>query len=333
MVGKKGKLKKITKSKVEDILLDIIKKEKFSKEGKLTKKIDSFSSLDNAKNSDVSFCSSGNIKGIKQISESKAGIILCLTDMKGLVHPRKGSLLIFMDNPKLNYIKFLKKMKLLEEIKKEKQISSSAVIAKNAKIGKNCYIGNFVTIGKNCVIGDNTVIHDRTTLVQNCQIGKNCTIQSGVTLGEDGFSYDRYENGKVEKFPHFRGIKIGDFVEIYSNSNIARGSLNDTIIGNGTKIDSMVHIAHNARIGKNCLITAGSMIGGSSTIGDSSWCGLNCTIKNNVKIGNNVLVGAGACVIRNVPNDDIVAGVPAKSIKDKTKSEEIYLMSGQKESK
>lgn len=331
MVEKKDKLKKNNKLKIENILADVIKKEKFSKEGTLTKKIDSFSSLTEANHSDVSFCSYSMVKGVKNISESKAGIIICSTDMKGCVHPREGSQLIFVENPKLTFIQFLKKIKMLEEIKSGKQISSLAVIAKSAKIGKNCYIGNFVTIGKNCVIGDNTIIHDRT-IIQNCKIGKNCTIQSGVTLGEDGFSYDRYENGKVEKFPHFRGIIIGDFVEINSNSNIARGSLNDTIIGNGTKIDSLVHIAHNARIGKNCLIVAGSIIGGSSTIGDSCWCGLNCTIKNGVKIGNNVLVGAGACVIRNVPNSDVVAGVPAKSIKEKTSSGDLYLMSGQKKS-
>ena len=100
-------------------------------------------------------------------------------------------------------------IKQTEEARKGKHIFSSAVVAESAKIGKNVYIGNFVTIGKNCVIGDNTEIYDRTTLAQNVEIGKNCIIQSGVTLGEDGFSYDRYDSGKVEKFSHFKGLKIG----------------------------------------------------------------------------------------------------------------------------
>jgi UDP-3-O-[3-hydroxymyristoyl] glucosamine N-acyltransferase len=90
--------------------------------------------------------------------------------------------------------------------------------------------------------------------------------------------------------------------------------LSDTVIGNGTKLDALVHIAHNVIVGKNCELTAGTIIGGSTTVGDTCWTGLNSTLKDNIKIGKNVLIAAGAAVIHDVEDEDIVA----------------FLMSGQK---
>jgi UDP-3-O-[3-hydroxymyristoyl] glucosamine N-acyltransferase len=222
-------------------------------------------------------------------------------------------------------------------LQKEKQVGSglmtiipqNAAISPDAKIGRNCTIGNFVVIGANCTIGDNTEIHDRVTLAQNCKIGNNCVIQSGVTIGEDGFAYERHPSSELEKFPHFGGVIIGNGVEIDANCSIARGSLSDTVIEDGTKLDALVHIAHNVQVGKICQLAAGTIIGGSARLGDSCWTGLNSTIKNKITVGSNVLVGAGACVIKDVPDGDIVAGVPAKSIKSKVSSKETFQMAGQ----
>jgi UDP-3-O-[3-hydroxymyristoyl] glucosamine N-acyltransferase len=319
-----------TQWKIEDIL-EGISKEEFFVEGNLDKKITDIASLGEASDTDLAFCSYNETEAIKQITESKAGIILCKKCLRLCVHPKEGSQLVFLDNPRLSFASFANRMQAeRKNFRQETKISQSSIIAKDVIIGRNCYIGNFVSIGSNCIIGENTVIHDRVTLSQNCKIGKNCILQSGVTLGEDGFAYERHENNKLEKFPHKGGVVIGNSVEICANTDIARGSLTDTVISDGTKIDAMVHIAHNVKIGKNCMITGGTVIGGSAVLGDSCWTGLNCTIKNKVTIGNNVLVGAGACVIRNVLDGDIVAGVPAKSIKDKVSSNEVFLMSGQK---
>ena len=103
--------------------------------------------------------------------------------------------------------------------------------------------------------------------LQNCNIGNNSIMKSGVTIGEDGFAFERNADGDLERFPHIRGVKIGDNVEVGANTNIARGSLSDTIIGNGTKIADMVHIGHNIVIGKHCQIEQERLSGGVRKLG------------------------------------------------------------------
>jgi UDP-3-O-[3-hydroxymyristoyl] glucosamine N-acyltransferase len=120
---------------------------------------------------------------------------------------------------------------------------------------------------------------------------------------------------ELEKFPHHGKVVIENDVEIFANCSIARGSLSDTIIGQGTKIETSCHIAHNVTIGKDTELRAGTIVGGSTTIGNNCWLGLNSTIKNKIKIGDQVIVGSGSSVIYDIVDEDIVAGVPAKSIK------------------
>lgn len=294
-------------------------------------KVTGFAEIERASERDLAFCSYTGEKGKSCIATSKANIILCRKEMQGLVHPRgKQQLLVFTGNPRLAFIKIVNEM----QGKNNKKllnggISPTAVISENARIGSGCYIGDYAIIGDNCVIGDNTVVHDRVSLVQNSIIGSNCIIQSGVVIGSDGFAFERYSTGELEKFPHRGFVKIGNNVEIYANSSIARGSLSDTLIGDGTKIDALVHIAHNVVIGKNCELTAGTIIGGSTIIGNLCWTGLNSTLKNKIRLGDNVLVASGASVIHDIPDGDIVEGVPAKSIKHKVKTDELFLMVGQ----
>ena len=286
------------------------------------------SSITRAKPDDLSFCSYEGKKAVDLISQSGAGVIFCKKSLHGLVHPRQGVQLIFLDNPR--YVFVILANKIFEKQKRLTGIVPSAIISKIATIGSRCYIGEYTVIGDDCKIGDDTIIHDKVTLVKDCTVGNRCVIHSGVTLSDDGFAYERDEN-ELHKFPHFGRVLIGNDVEICANSHIAKGSLSDTVIGNGTKIDSLVHISHNVSIGKNCEITAGAVIGGSAEVGDYTWIGLNATIKDHVKIGNNVIVASGASVIHDIPSNDIVAGVPAKSIKNKVNatSDELFLMAGQ----
>ena len=294
-------------------------------------KVSGVSSLEEATKYDLSFCSSKGQDAIDSISKSNAALILCSSDLQGADIPSSSSQgLIFVENPRLAFIKAVNHMQ--NEVI-ERKISPHALISKTAKIGSNCRIGDLTVIGENCSIGDNTVIYDRVSLVRNCKIGHNCTIQSGVTMGFDGFAYERLPGGQLEKFPHLKGVVIGDDVEISSNCLIARGSLSDTEIGNGTKLDAAVYVAHNVKIGRNCLLTGGARIGGTVRICDQCWIGLNCTIKQKVRIGSNVIVGAGSVVLHDVSDGDIVAGVPAKSIKHKVTTDKLFMMAGQDKKK
>ncbi len=295
-----------------------------------TKLINGFSSLEDATCNDLSFCLGNGEQWLTSIMDSHAGAIICKNSIRGILFSKAlDKQLIFVKNPRLTFIRIVKHIR--KNQKKMAGIAASAAISENAKIGKNCYVGNFASIGENCIIGDNTIIYDRVSILPNTKIGKNCSVQPSVTIGADGFGFERFpDNLALERFPHFGGVIIEDDVEICANSSIARGSLSNTIIGKGTKIDALVHVAHNVRIGTNCELTAGTIIGGSTIVGNNCWLGLNCTLKNKITIGDGVIIACGATAINNVPDYDIVAGVPAKSIKGKAKldKDKLFLMAG-----
>lgn len=133
--------------------------------------------------------------------------------------------------------------------------------------------------------------------------GENCTI------GGAGFGYE----GGIP-VPHLGGVWIGDNVTLHNSVNIDRGVTGNTVIGSGSKIDSLVHVAHNAQIGENCLIVAGAIIGGSAEIGEGTFVGMNASVLQKIKIGKFCVIGAGAVVTKNVPDGETWAGVPAKKI-------------------
>ena len=299
----------------------------FESEGSRNLQVTKFSSITDADSTDISFCYYEGDEAINYISKSNAGIILCKESMIGKIKPKNGQQLYFLDNPRLAFVQLFHKYSNTSETK---VVSKNTTIDDSAKVGKGCSIGDYSVIAKDCIIGDNCIIGSRVSL-KNCKIGDNCIIQTGSVIGEDGFAYERYANNELLRFPHIGKVIISDNVEICANCSIARGSLSNTLIGKGTKLDALVHLAHNVKIGKNCELTAGTIIGGSTTVGDSTWTGLNSTLKDNIRVGDNVIVGAGAMVIRDVDNKDIVAGVPAKSIKNKTNTNLTFLMAGQKE--
>ena len=149
----------------------------------------------------------------------------------------------------------------------------------------------------------NVPLHPENEIHWSAQIG------TGSVIGSDGFGYVRDETGALIKMPHMGNVVIGEYVEIGCNVCIDRAVVGSTVIGEGVKIDNLVHIAHGVKIGKHTLVVAGAVIGGSAEIGDRCFIGINASIKNKVKIGNDCIIGMGAIVLHDVPDNTTVKGV------------------------
>ncbi len=192
------------------------------------------------------------------------------------------------------------------------QIKPGVVVKRGVIIGDNCTIDSNTTIGINVMIGHDALIGSNCSL-QNCIIGNNVIIHPGVKIGQDGFGYSLADGG-LKKFPHIGRVLVQDNVEIGSNTTVDRGSLNDTIIGEGTKIDNQVQIAHNVKIGQNCAIAGQVGISGSVNIGNNVMIGGQVGIKQHRKIGDNVEIAAGSGVTLSIPSNQKVAGSPARKL-------------------
>jgi len=295
---------KITVSKIVSFLGNT-KKSKIKNKNEIIK---NFQSISDAKKSDITFCSALEKKGIDLICNSRASLIICDESLINNISKIKSNI-IFVKNPRLDFIKCLKKFFENQSMKNE--IHPSAIIKTN-NIGKNVHIGPYAQIGKNVSIGDNSIVYGNVVVYDNVKIGNSVIINSNTVLGTDGFGFERNESGKLEKFPHFGGIEIGDDVEIGSNVSIDRGTINNTIINNGSKIGNLVHIAHNVEIGKNCLVIANSLIAGSCILEDNVHIAMSVTIREGIKIGKNSIVGMGSIVTKNVSRNVTVFGIPAK---------------------
>ncbi len=208
-------------------------------------------------------------------------------------------------------------------------------IAPSATMGRGVRLGDHVTIGPHVVIGDAVKIGHRTriepfTVVEagvhigdDCRIGYSCSILAGARLGDrvqlhtgvrvgaDGFGYARGPMGAV-KIPQIGGCLIGDDVEIGANSTVDRGALGDTVIGSRTKIDNLVHIGHNVRVGEDCMIVAQVGIAGSVRIGAGASLGGQAGISGHLTIGPGARIGAQSGVTKDVPAGADYCGFPAR---------------------
>tara|TARA_B100001564_G_scaffold179467_1_gene150786 strand:+ start:131 stop:1111 length:981 start_codon:yes stop_codon:yes gene_type:complete len=189
----------------------------------------------------------------------------------------------------------------------------NVLLGKNVKIGKNCTVGHNTIIERNVIIGENCNI-GCNVIIKNCIIGKNTNILDGAILGKKGFGF--YPgNNKNTRYPHIGAVIVGNNVEIGCNNTIDRGSLSNTIIGDGTFLDNQVHVAHNVKIGKNCIITGQVGFAGSSKIGNRVMIGGQAGISGHIIIGDNVQIGGGSGVINNIASNTKVMGYPAKNIR------------------
>ena len=245
------------------------------------------------------------------IINSPAPVILCELSIKDTIPIQSKKCLIFVENPKLTFLRIAKNF---FKTSSYNGINQAAIIHRDAEISNNIYIGPNTYIGKT-KIGSGSIIHGNCYLYDNVTVGKNVVIHSNTVIGADGFGYQRNEDGSFEKFPHIGGVIIEDHVEIGANTCIDRGSLGNTIIRNGAKIDNLVHIAHNVVIGKNTAVIANAMIGGSVVVGDNTWIAPSVSIRDQVKIGNNVTIGMSSLVTKSIPDDEVWIGSPAKKLR------------------
>lgn len=184
-------------------------------------------------------------------------------------------------------------------------IGPQVKLGKNVRIGHNCSLDGDITIGDNCIIWNNV------SIIHRVSIGHDTEIQSGSVIGHDGFGYTENENHVKTMVKHFGGVSIGNNVLISSNVCIVRGTIDDTVIEDGTKIDNLSHIAHNCHLGANVALAFPCFLGGSTTIKDNGYVA-GGIIRNQCTIHENGFVGMGAVVTKDVKENTIVIGNPAK---------------------
>jgi UDP-3-O-[3-hydroxymyristoyl] glucosamine N-acyltransferase len=243
-----------------------------------------------------------NLDKIKDISKSNI-IVHYDFDVKNLKNDFTGSV-IKTKNPRRLFNHIVKTFFIKNKFFKYSNHPQ------NIKIGLGSIIEDGVIIGSGTTIGYNNVIKYGTI------IGSNVIIGSNNTIGEVGFGYQKDENGEYLQIEHIGGVIIEDFVEIGNNTCIDKAVLGNTIIKKNSKIDNLVHIAHGVEIGENTLIIANSMIAGSTCIGKNTWIAPSTSVINNIKIGSNSMSGMGSVITKNVDDNSLVVGIPAKKIKE-----------------
>jgi UDP-3-O-[3-hydroxymyristoyl] glucosamine N-acyltransferase LpxD len=219
---------------------------------------------------------------------------------------------IVLKNPRLGFAQI---SSLLKDVNKTAEIHQTAVIADEVKIGVLPSIGAFVVIEDDVIIGDNVVLESGVTLKSGVRIGDDCRIKTNTVIGTDGFGFEFSEIGQPTRIHHFGGVTVGNNVEIGCNCVIAKGTIDDTCIENDVKIDDLVFIAHNVKIGERSVVIANSEISGSVTIGSDCWISPHVTVLNKVSIGDKAFIGIGSVVIRDVDRGSVVVGNPAKFLK------------------
>ena len=185
------------------------------------------------------------------------------------------------------------------------------VLGRGVRLGDRCRLGEGVVVGDGVAVGDETRMDARVVCYAGARIGRRVVLKAGAVIGGDGFGY-LSRGGRHERIPHVGGCLIGDDVEIGSNSTVDRGSLDDTVIGQGTKLDNLVHVGHNVRIGERCLLMAGVGVAGSTRVGNDVILAGHVGVTDHLSIGDRVQVAAKSAVIGNVPAGSVLSGNPAR---------------------
>lgn len=192
-------------------------------------------------------------------------------------------------------------------------IGQFTYISPKVKLGKNVKIGHHCILDGDITIGDNTVIWHRVTMINRVKIGQNCTILSGAVIGHNGFSFTEDEEHRKTMIKHFGGVSIGDNVLIGDNVCISRGTIDDTVLEDGVKVDALSHVGHNCWLEKNVALAAPCEVNGSSHLEPNVYMA-GGMVRSQCTIGENTLIGLGAVVVKDVEANQTVIGNPAKPL-------------------
>jgi UDP-3-O-[3-hydroxymyristoyl] glucosamine N-acyltransferase len=201
-------------------------------------------------------------------------------------------------------------------------IHGSAQVDPTAHIGPGCVVGPGVKLGARvvlmgnndiragCEVGEDACLFPNVVLYRLTKLGKRVVIHAGTVIGSDGFGYV-LDEGRHRKILQLGNVIIGDDVEIGANAAVDRGALGSTVIGEGTKIDNLVHVAHNVTVGRHCIIMGQAGFAGSTRLGDYVIVASQTGIADHLKIGNQAMIGAKSGVMRDIPDGGRVVGIPA----------------------
>ena len=285
-------------------------------------KISNVSTLQAANSQQISFLANSKYK--KYLPTSQAGAVIVSKEMASLV--RNSAIVV--DDP---YIAYAKIATLLNPPKKiTSGISDTAMVESNVNISKTVSIGPQVVIEANVkladrviigagtvlqdgvIIGEGTLIAANVTICHGVEIGKNVVIHPGVVIGADGFGIVN-DKGKWIKIPQIGGVKIGNDVEIGANTTVDRGAIEDTVIGDGVKLDNQIQVGHNVIIGNNTVIAGCSGIAGSTIIGENCIIGGGVGIGGHIEIVDNVMITGMSMVTKSLTKAGIYSsGIPAE---------------------
>lgn len=272
---------------------------------------------------DLSFL--GNPKYRAEVAQSRASVLLIPHDLE--LAPAPEQLLIRVQNPSFALAQVCRDLELQlfprppAGIHPSAVVDPSAVVAAEASIGPLCFVGPGarlgtvvleaqVYVGPNAEVGDGSILQSGARVAAYCKIGGSNRLSPGCVIGADGYGYE-FMDGAHARVPQIGHVITGQWVDIGANTTIDRARFGATVIGDGTKIDNQVQIAHNVRIGKHCLIVAQVGISGSTELGNGVVVAGQAGIAGHLKIGDGVQIAGGAAVTRSIPAGKKVRGSPA----------------------